>query len=283
MAAIDLRKADLLEILDGIKAAGKLRTANVLLADVKQMMRFAVDRDVITHSTVESIKKRNVGGSDVERDRVLTANEVKALAKQLPASSMQNRSALAVWMILATGCRIGELMAAEWKHIDVLARTWYLPDTKNQRDHTIHLSNFAMAQVTKLSALREVLNGSATAELTPWVFPATDNRRPVCIKSFGKQLADRQRDPSKRMQNRAKDTQSLRLPCGRWTAHDLRRTTATLMAGLGVSTDVIDECLNHKLQSKVARVYIRDRRESEQAKAFDELGLHLQQLTKQGA
>jgi hypothetical protein len=44
------------------------------------------------------------------------------------------------------------------------------------------------------------------------------------------------------------------------------------MARLGVSTDVIDECLNHKLQSRVARVYVRDRRIEQQARAFDALG-----------
>lgn len=53
----------------------------------------------------------------------------------------------------------------------------------------------------------------------------------------------------------------------RWTAHDPRRTAATLMTKLGVSTDVIDKCLNHKLRSKVARVYVRDRRLAHQAKA----------------
>ena len=92
---------------------------------------------------------------------------------------------------------------------------------------------------------------------------------PVCVKSFGKQLADRQLDADKRMVNRAKNTQALALAGGRWTAHDLRRTAATLMAGAGISTDVIDECLNHKLQRKVARVYIKERRLPEQARAYD--------------
>ena len=128
------------------------------------------------------------------------------------------------------------------------------------------------------------LNGPpvATAELksepVPWVFPATDRAEPVCIKSFGKQLADRQREPEARMSNRTKATLALALPGGKWTAHDLRRTAATLMARLGVSTDAIDECLNHKLQSKVARVYIRDRRQAEQARAFDALGRRLTEL-----
>jgi integrase len=77
------------------------------------------------------------------------------------------------------------------------------------------------------------------------------------------------------MANRSAKTQSLALSGGRWTAHDLRRTAATIMARLGVSNDVIDECLNHIIQSRVSRVYIRDRREVDQARAFDALGAKL--------
>jgi hypothetical protein len=39
------------------------------------------------------------------------------------------------------------------------------------------------------------------------------------------------------------------------------------MAELGVSGDVIDECLNHIIESRVRRVYVRNRRLSDQAKA----------------
>ena len=80
------------------------------------------------------------------------------------------------------------------------------------------------------------------------------------------------------MKNRAINTESLMLPGGRWTAHDLRRTAATMMAQLGVSNDVIDECLNHIIASRVSRVYIRDRRLAEQAKAFDLLGKKLSEI-----
>ncbi len=44
VAAMDIRKSDILAILDAVKAAGKLRTANMLLADLKQMFRFCVFR-----------------------------------------------------------------------------------------------------------------------------------------------------------------------------------------------------------------------------------------------
>ena len=275
VAAEDVRKADLLGILDECKAGGQRRTANVLLADLRQMFRFAAEREIVPRNPLEGIKRASVGGKDVERDRVLNADEVRALSVAAPIAGMGPRSEAAVWLILATACRVGEVMGARWEHVNLTARTWYLPDTKNERDHLIHLSDFAMQQFAKLLDLREV---GTDGQPLPWVFPDSKGAGPVCVKSFGKQLADRQREPAARMSGRSKNTRALTLTGGKWTAHDLRRTAATLMAGAGVSTDTIDECLNHKLQSKVARVYIKDRRLPEQTRAFDALGVRLQSI-----
>lgn len=273
--ARDVRKADLMTILDAVKADGKLRTANVLLADIKQMFQFALVRDLIERNPLDTVTRKQVGGKETERDRVLSADEIRALAKALPAANMSRRSECAVWLILASGCRVSEAMGAQWQHVDLVARRWHLPETKNQRDHTIHLSDFAVRQFEALAALKE---SGKDGQPLPWVFPNSAGEGPVCIKSFGKQLSDRQRPPEKRMQHRAKATGSLVLAGGKWTAHDLRRTAATLMAQQGISADVIDECLNHVIESRVRRTYIRDRRLTEQARAFDVLGSRLSEL-----
>lgn len=272
--ARSVKKADLLSILDEAKSDGKLRTANMLLADLKQMFRFALARDIVERNPLDTVTKRDVGGADVERDRVLTVEEIAALVRALPTANLSKQSETAIWLILATGSRISELMNAEWKDVDLNAATWYLPETKNQRPHTIHLSDFAKTLFEQLGVMGIAETKVGTNPL-PWVFPNSRSLGPVCIKSFGKQLSDRQRPAEQRMKNRAINTESLILPGGRWTAHDLRRTAATMMAQLGVSNDVIDECLNHIIASRVSRVYIRDRRLAEQAKAFDLLGKKL--------
>ena len=114
IAVMDVRKADILAILDAVKAEGKLRTANMLLADLKQMFRFAAEREIIEHSPIELISKRKVGGKDIKRDRVLSNDELAALVKQLPTANLSRRTVPGLWLILATGCRIGELMGAVW-------------------------------------------------------------------------------------------------------------------------------------------------------------------------
>lgn len=284
-----VRRADVLAILDGLKSAGKLRTANVLLADLKQLFRFAVDREIIDVSPIERIKKEKVGGKDVERDRRLSREEIAMLPSAIAGANLSPRTALGIWIILATGVRVGELTGAVWPDhktdskslrdvaegedvkfgtVNLLAREWYIPDTKNQREHTIHLSDFALQKFRALAELKE--HGD-------WIFPDSKGTKPVCVKSFGKQLADRQHD-GKPMKNRTKAADALALPGGKWTAHDLRRTAASLMASLGVSSDVINECLNHKQQDRMSRVYIHDRREAHQREAFDKLGIELQRL-----
>ena len=48
----NLTRAEVLAVLDKQKAAGKLRTANVLLASLKQLFRFAADREIIPVSPI---------------------------------------------------------------------------------------------------------------------------------------------------------------------------------------------------------------------------------------
>ncbi len=305
VAILSVRKVDILNILDKVKAEGKLRTANVLLADLKQMFRFAAEREIIENSPIELINKRKIGGKDVKRTRVLSVAELVDLASKFPNANISQRTKLGILLILATGCRIGELLGAVWGDakadqrtlqaivddqnlkeksggvklgfVDLSERKWYLPTTKNQRDHTIHLSNFAVKVLGELAALREISN--YTNAPVAWIFPNRQGNAPVCVKSLGKQLADRQRESGVRLKNRSVAVNSLCLSGGRWTAHDLRRTASTLMSQLGISNDVIDECQNH-IKPGMAGIYIQDRREAEQVKAFDALGKKLASLFK---
>lgn len=275
MNITEVRKSDLVAILDKAKSEGKRRTCNMLLADMKQMFRFAQTRELVELSPLVSVSKRDAGGADVERTRTLSIDELKALSIQIKQANLSKRTEIAVFIMLATGCRVGEISNAKWDQIDLSGAKWFLPDTKNQRSHTIHLSPFAINCFEKLQALREL---ESCGSLIKWVLPSQDGKHAICAKSIGKQLADRQRVQGSILKNRCKLNDALNLKGGKWTSHDLRRTCATLMAQIGVSTDVIDECLNHKLQRRISRVYIHDRRSGEQEKAFNALGKKLDEI-----
>ncbi|RYZ92192.1 MAG: integrase, partial [Proteobacteria bacterium] len=66
---------------------------------------------------------------------------------------------------------------------------------------------------------------------------------------------------------------------GAWTPHDLRRTGATMMQGLGVTLDIIDRCQNHVLLgSKVRRHYLHHDYSNEKREAWRLLGNRLGQI-----
>ncbi len=83
-----LRRPDLLALLEAQATAGKSRTANVLLADLKQMLDFAVERELIVMNPLAPTEKAGLGGADVERERVLAEDRVRQLVAALPAAHM---------------------------------------------------------------------------------------------------------------------------------------------------------------------------------------------------
>ncbi|SDR91885.1 tyrosine-type recombinase/integrase [Pseudomonas oryzae] len=273
LAVADVRKGHITEVTDALLARGVNRMAKLIFSLMRQMFRFAVDRDLIEHDPTANIRKAKIGGKDVERDRVLSDDEIRLLAQKAPEAGLLATSEAAIWIALSTCCRIGELLAARWEHIDWEKSTWLIPaeNSKNGRSHTVMLSPFAIKQFKKM----QDINGSSL-----WCYPNTDNSGPVCPKTVTKQLGDRQRSPEQgTMSRRSAKAQALLLPAGKWTPHDLRRTGATLMTALGVLPEVAERCLNHTEENKVKRTYQRHSYTAEMTEAWMRLGERIEQLT----
>ena len=273
--ALNVRRSDVMKLLDKLKAQGSSRTANVVLALLRQMFRFAAKRELVQGDPTFSIEKKDAGGKDSERDRKLTDAELRELARKAPTARLNPRTEAALWLLLATASRIGELVKAKWSDIDSVARVWTIPaeNSKNGKPHTVQLSDFALKWIDRLGSLRS----------NPvWIFPNVSENDHVNTKTFNKQFSDRQREGMP-MANRAANTTALALPGGKWVPHDLRRTAASHMQALGVSSDVIDRCLNHTEANKVTRTYQRDELIPQRTDAFKLLGAHLELLTRTDA
>ncbi|MBV2133359.1 tyrosine-type recombinase/integrase [Pseudomonas sp. MAP12] len=277
LAVADVKKGHITEVTDALLARGVNRMAKLIFSLMRQMFRFAVDRDLIEHDPSASIRKAKIGGKDVERDRVLSDDEIRTLAKNAPEAGLLVTSEAAIWIALSTCCRIGELLAARWEHIDLEQGIWLIPaeNSKNGKAHTITLSSFAALQFERV----QEINGKSV-----WCYPNTDNSSPVCPKTVTKQLGDRQRQPEQgTMSRRSAKAQALLLPGGKWTPHDLRRTGATIMTALGVLPEVAERCLNHTEENKVKRTYQRHSYSAEMAAAWCLLGDRLNMLTRPDA
>lgn len=265
MAAADVTKAHIQTIVDNMMGRDVLRMTKRVLADLRQMFGFAIDRDHIEVDPTARIKKSKLG-KDGERDRVLSESELIQFFKKLPDSGLTETSQCALLIQLATMARIGEVLGAQWDQVDLERKVWTLPDTKNGKPHTICLSDFAVSQFERLHQ---------TTGLTEFCFPASRLSGPVCSKTVTKQVADRQRETSEPMSGRTKQTQTLQLTGGPWRPHDLRRTGATLMAEMGTLPDVVERCLNHTDENRMKRIYQRAQYEGPMRDAWNLLGSRL--------
>ncbi len=270
----DVRKGHVALVVDKLKQRRVDHLARNLLKLMRQMFRFAVDREIIELDPTAKLSITKTTTKPTERDRTLSDVEIRALARQLPDANLLKSTECAVWIALSTMCRIGELSKAQFSHIDFEAKTWKIPETnsKNGKAHTIYLSDFALKQFERLAAIRQS---------DKWIFSNRDNSSHVCEKSISIQIRGRQTTTI--LSNRSKDSQALVLTGGKWTPHDLRRTGATMMGGLGVAPDVIEKCLNHTEENKVKRIYQRQELKAEQAEAWRVLGERLNLLVNMDA
>ncbi|MET4576757.1 tyrosine-type recombinase/integrase [Ottowia thiooxydans] len=298
----NITETDLREALRKVgRGRGRGRTAEVLLDNLRQLFNWAEQRQpwrglLVECNPAELVKLDQIVNDDYDpdpRDRVLQPAEVCELRdifaqmkvdyegsenRRSAPRPVQNQTQLALWICLFTLCRIGELLMARWEHIDLNTGTWFIPKehVKGRRgkktDHYIFLSAGAKRQ---FEVLRELTGQS------PWCFPARNVKSEpthVCVKSVSKQVGDRQerfKERTKKLKNRRQDNTLVlaRGERGEWTPHDLRRTGATWMQGLGVTLDIIDRCQNHVLAgSKVRRHYLHHDYAEEKREAWKKLG-----------
>jgi len=270
-----IESKDVTAVLDALTAAGKRRSANMALSLLRQFFRWCVVRQLMRSEPTLNISRRDAGGKEVPRARSLSEGEIVELRHKLAAAKMPERMREALWLLLATGVRAGELAGAPFSEFDLDAAVWKIPGerTKSGSEHTVHLSPFAVARVVRLRAL-----AADSDWLLPGRVPAGADRgvsKPISPKYIAKQVNDRQRTvPLKR---RSKASGALLLSGGEWTPHDLRRTMASRMQDMRVLPHVIEKCLNHRLEGILA-VYQTAELLDERRAAFDTWGAKLAEL-----
>jgi integrase len=258
---VEVRKANIVAIRNAAKLKGRISTANMVLADLKQMFKYATEAEIIDASPIQLMEKLP---GEVPRERNLTDDEIKELYQRLP--NLPERMRHIIPVLLATAVRVSELAAAEVEHFDLEKREWSIPVTKNQKAHLVHLSDHAIRHIKALMSMR-----GASA----FLLPAKDPKKPMTSNLITKSVADRQRKTA--IKTRTPDNTALRLGSENWTPHDLRRTAATVMGRLKVAGEIVELTLNHA-PPKLKSTYQRDPRLAERRDAFNKLGNHLDAL-----
>jgi integrase len=224
----DLHRRHMNSVLDTIVAREKPTMARIVFQDMRAMFRWAVGRGDLERSPLEGANSPSVEKS---RERVLTDEEIKTVWNELPASLAKSKTCQRIIKLcLVTAQRVGEVSGMRIKELDLERRTWSLPGarTKNGHSHTVPLSDIAV----------DLINDAiAAAGVSPFVFPA-GNEGPLPPMAVARTIG--------RAHDTTKEHPKGRFGIDHFTAHDLRRTALTGMAGLGVAPVVLGYVANHR-------------------------------------
>lgn len=242
-------RRDLLDIIQAKADAGYGAQSRVILATVRKMFNWAVDEDYIEQSPASGIRPKAKAG---KRDRVLSDGEIAAIWNALPGAALSDATRDIVRLLFLTGQRSGEVCGITRGEIDLDGAVWTLPGTrtKNELTHNVPLSDAALAIVADRI-------GSDMEDDAPLF-----SRIGVPIESNAISQAVRKR---------------LQVTGKQWTPHDIRRTVATGMAGIGIPPHIVEASLNHisGFRAGVAGIYNRALYDNEKRNAHDRWAAHL--------
>jgi integrase len=172
-------------------------------------------------------------------------------------------------LLLLTGCRVDEIANMHRDELSDDISMLRLPSerTKNGLPHDVPLPRFA----------RDILGEVKRIEGCAYVFSRKKGKgKPIGGWSKIKHELDAA------MLALAKEERGAIIKP--WRLHDLRRTCATGMAGIGIQPHVVEACLNHVSGAKagVAGIYNREMYEKEKREAFERWAEHVERVATAG-
>lgn len=231
----DIRPADIDALLRPLSDRGVFRTAAKVLQFVKSLFNYAMKRHLIEANPAAPYGWRDIGGKTGPRSRVLSRAElVKLFEAMRTTPNFPAHSAAALKLLLATGVRKMELLQATWDEFDLQAGEWHIPArrTKTEAAIRIPLAPWAVA----------ILKEQEGRRFNDYVFPVQRMAPGKVTGYMGETTL-----------NHA--LYSLQSDLEPFTVHDLRRTTRTHLAALGVVPHIAEMCLNHKPAKGIEAVY----------------------------
>ena len=236
----EIEVADLLAIVDTLKAKGRVQEARHVLILARSFFAHAIARQRITRNPARDIPMKLIGAAG-SRNRALTPAElVKFRAALGEATFLNHAHTAAIRLLLLTVCRKGELVAARWEHVDFDKAEWLVPASKQKSeiDHLVPLSRQAVELFRELRKL---------AGRSPYVLPSLEGRR-------DKPMAESSLNWALWQITRKRNGKAPILTIPHFTLHDLRRTGSTLLHEMGYAPHVIEKSLGHTVKG-VAGVY----------------------------
>ena len=200
--------------------------ANRVLAVLSRMLGLAIRWGWRSDNPARGTERNQ----EQKRTRYLSTEEIRALTDALHRLPDQ-QAANVFRLMLLTGCRKGEALAARWSQFDLTAGVWIKPGstTKQKTEHRVPLSAPAVALLSSIERGSDfVFPGEVEGQHRLEVKKQWEN---VCAAAG---LVDEHGEKTVRM-------------------HDLRHTYASVLASAGLSLPVIGALLGHSQPATTAR------------------------------
>jgi integrase len=233
----DLKRSDITAMLDGIETQHGDVMADRTLAYFRKALNWHAVRDGAFNSPiVKGMAKTKP--KERARARVLDDDEIRSLWEALDGVDAPPAFAGFVRTLLLTATRRREAAEMQWGELTELplhdgrepVPAWVIPGTryKTKLEHTI-----------PLTATMQAIIGERQEKSGAFAFSTTGGKKP--LQGYGKLKVKLDR---KLAEIRKRDGKE---PMQRWTFHDLRRSSRSLMSRAGVSSDVAERVLGHVL------------------------------------
>ena len=191
-------------------------TANRTVATISAILNLAVERGLLESNPGRGIRKLKENGP---RSRVLGGEELMRFMTKL-LETLQTVTGQAIYMLITTGLRRGEVLNLKWENVHLTDKTIYLTMTKCGEPRFVPLNSQAFDLLTRLQRERGANGG--------YVFP-------------GKGLTGHLTEVRKTFNAICKAAKISDLHC-----HDLRRAYASLLVNAEVPLSEIQGLLGHK-------------------------------------
>ncbi len=279
----EIRRRDVVELIESIYASGRHALAVRLKATVSKIFAFAISKDLLDANPASGIGRI----ADLKpRERVLADDEIRMAWNLFMVPPASRVVGLTLRLVLATGQRPGEVAGMRVAELSDLAdhqnAVWRLPAmrSKNGREHTIPLTSLSVSILQEaLSTGSEAPNGKVAAR--EYVFPSPRTDKAITAHSLAVAMT---RIAQQTVAAAANANLNGHQVCAetwlkiRPTPHDLRRTAATRMRALGFSSDDVKHILNHAPTSVLGRHYDRYDPLPEKRRALEAWAAYLERI-----
>lgn len=284
----DVRRKQVVALLDD-KAKTAPVQANRLLAVIRKMFNFCVEREILDATPLVQIKKV---AKEAPRERSLNRHELVWFLHQLAGASLTTNTRFALLLSLMLAQRSGRIVAMRWIDFDLDDLIWDRSGKfeKNNNPIAIPLSEDVLS-ILKYLRERQIqkvmsndperwVNSKKLPSPGPYVFPGRWPTKPQTQPSLNRAMR-RFYDDYVKDSERLEEEALLRVADGypRPTVHDLRRTATTHMSKQGLGKEVRSRILNHKNLS-VDAIYDRYAYFDEKAVALSEWHAFLKGLLR---